>query len=87
LGVFGSVAARDSKYVDVVHEDGSTTRIDLVWVSPPIDAGFFIAEIPVKRGVIGFVARSESGEEVARKMLPKPMGLRWVPRLREQGGS
>lgn len=87
LGVFGSVAARDSTYVDVVHEDGSTTRVDLVWVSPPIDAGFFVAEVPVERGVIGFVARSEGGEEVAREMLARPMGLRWVPPLREQDGS
>jgi hypothetical protein len=75
IAVVGSVLHPDATHVDVLHKDGSTTRLDLVWVSPPIDAGFFVAEIPYKRNAVGFIARDADGNEVARKMAPGGMGM------------
>jgi hypothetical protein len=69
FAAYGSVAAPGATHVDVIHRDGSTTRTELVWVSTPIDAAFFVLEVPADRGIRGFVARDADGNELARRMV------------------
>jgi hypothetical protein len=70
FGAHGSVAAPGATHVEVIHTDGSSTRTELVWVSAPIDAAFFVLEVPADLGIKGFVARDADGKELARRMLP-----------------
>jgi hypothetical protein len=70
FAAYGSVAAPGATHVDVIHKDGSSTRTELVWVSPPIDAAFYVLEVPAERGIRGFVVRDSEGKELARRMLP-----------------
>lgn len=74
VATFGSVAVPEATHVDVIHKDRSSTRVELVWVSPPIDVAFFVLEVSAERGVIGWVARDAAGNELARRMAPKPVG-------------
>jgi hypothetical protein len=67
-------------------EDGTSTRIPLVWVTPPIDAGFFVYELPKKHWKIGtrpvaFVVEDAKGKELARDT--KAAG--YFPEMQKQG--
>jgi hypothetical protein len=44
--VMGDLRARNADVVQVEYEDGATTDIPFVYVSKPIDAGFFVYGIP-----------------------------------------
>lgn len=68
--VFGAVSARDATSLDVVQDDGRRTSTALAWVTPPIDAGLFIVEVPPGHRVSSVVARNEDGDVVARKLVP-----------------
>ncbi len=50
--VFGSVR-RDDASVRLHYADGSSSEIDYVWVTAPIDAGFFFYEVPLRNHVRG----------------------------------
>ena len=57
--------------VVALHEDGSRTALETVWVSAPIGAGFFLYDIPSEERVSGhrviaLVGLDETGNEVAR---------------------
>jgi hypothetical protein len=67
-------------------EDGSSTRIPLVWVTPPIEAGFFVYEVPKKHWKIGarpvaFVIKDAKGKELARETKTAS----YFPELQKQG--
>jgi hypothetical protein len=69
--VTGDTLLRDAASVDVQFEDGDDARVPLVWVSPPIDAGFFLYEIPIshlERGHLpsALVLQDTKGHELAR---------------------
>lgn len=73
--VSGAVTPKSVSHVELVYEDRTTTRAELVWVGEPINAGFFFLEIPGRRAETGhqlraIVARDSDGAEVARKTLP-----------------
>jgi hypothetical protein len=44
--VTGHVFVRDADRLELRFADGTRTSVPVTWVSPPIDAGFFIYEIP-----------------------------------------
>lgn len=44
--VYGAVVSDDAARLELRYEDGTATDLPLTWVSPPIDAGFYFAEIP-----------------------------------------
>jgi hypothetical protein len=75
---FGAVSADGATHVEIELEDGKSMRTDLVWVSDPINAGFYAADIAegYPRAV---VARDDDGDEIARQELPPGAGR--PPRL------
>jgi hypothetical protein len=55
----------------VQFEDGDSARVPLVWVSPPIDAGFFLYEVPQQHRRIGhwpsrLILTDDQGHQLAR---------------------
>ena len=42
----GETLIRGAATVEIRFEDGESARTPVVWVSPPIDAGFFVYEVP-----------------------------------------
>jgi hypothetical protein len=65
--VSGSTANEDAEYVEVVLDRGAPMRSELVWVSDPIDAGFFMAEVAEWGRIRAVVLRSAAGSELARR--------------------
>ena len=70
--VAGQVIAPGTRSVDVLYEDGERDTVDLFWVSAPIDAGFFLFEVPVGNRQVGqravaLVARDADGRVIARE--------------------
>jgi hypothetical protein len=67
----GSTTLDDAASVEVQFEDGSSVTIPVVWVSAPIDAGFFGYEVPAARLRVGarpklLVLRDADGNELRR---------------------
>jgi hypothetical protein len=73
--IIGQVNARWASSVEIRFEDGDVIRPQLVWVSQPIDAGFFVEHIPAEHQQPGHlisavVAVDHAGEDVASESLP-----------------
>jgi hypothetical protein len=67
----GSTTLDDAASVEVQFEDGSSVTIPVVWVSAPIDAGFFGYEVPAAHLRVGarprlLILRDASGSELRR---------------------
>jgi hypothetical protein len=67
----GDTLIRRGEAVVVHFEDGRTERVSLRWVPKPIDAGFFIYELPKDRWDVGkrpvrFTVEDARGNELAR---------------------
>jgi hypothetical protein len=73
--IVGSVVAPEVQEVVLVYQDGERARLPFVWVSPPVNAGFFAYEVPDEHRVPGHVTAALLGldrdrNEVARHCLP-----------------
>jgi hypothetical protein len=73
--IVGRVIAPEIREIELVYEDGDRGKVPFVWVSPPIDAGFYAFGIPADRQVPGrlggvLVGLDEDGNEVAHQCLP-----------------
>lgn len=55
-GVDGFAHARWADEVEIKLDDGSTTHPQIIWISPPIDAGFFYYRAPTGRAVENVLA-------------------------------
>jgi hypothetical protein len=67
----GSTTLGDAASVEVQFEDGSSVTIPVVWVSAPIDAGFFGYDVPAAHLRVGarptlLVLRDANGNELRR---------------------
>jgi hypothetical protein len=67
----GSTTLDDAASVDVRFEDGSSVTIPVVWVSAPIDAGFFGYDVPAAHLRVGarptlLILRDADGNELRR---------------------
>jgi hypothetical protein len=67
----GHVLDPEIERLELVYEDGERVEIETVWVSPPIDAGFYAFEVPRDRLRPGrrakeLVGSNSDGDEVAR---------------------
>jgi hypothetical protein len=67
----GSTTLNDAASVEVQFEDGSSASIPVVWVSAPIDAGFFGYEVPAAHLRVGarptlLILRDANGNELRR---------------------
>jgi hypothetical protein len=49
----GNIRADDSSLLEIEFQDGDKEAIPFVWVSAPIDAGFFLYELPRERWAAG----------------------------------
>jgi hypothetical protein len=49
----GNIRVASATSLQVQFEDGSTTTVPFIWVSRPIDAGFFLYELPRDRWAAG----------------------------------
>jgi hypothetical protein len=68
----GNLVASDTERLSVEFADGERAEIPVTWVSKPIDAGFFIYEVPERHRVEGrhataLVATNGDGEVLAQK--------------------
>jgi hypothetical protein len=84
--VTGDTLLHDAASVEIQFEDGDDARVPLVWVSPPIDAGFFLYELPVSHLEVGhlptaLVLQDTNGHELARDT----QMARSLRQLREHG--
>lgn len=73
--IAGSVRAEPGTALELEFEDGDVLALRVVWVSPPIEAGFFLYEVPLHRRQEGrlpfaLVLRDAAGHVVARERLP-----------------
>lgn len=67
---FGTVGAREAASVELVYKNRPSIRARVVWVSEPIDAGFFAVGVPRCPHVRGVVVRDADGRELARQRRP-----------------
>lgn len=65
--VSGSTADEQAEYVEIVVAGKPPKRADLVWVSEPLDAGFFMAEVAVWGQLRAVVLRAADGSQLARQ--------------------
>jgi hypothetical protein len=70
----GDTLIHGASTLRVDFEDGTSTRTPLVWVSPPIDAGFFVYEVPEGHWSAGhrpvaLVLEDAEGKELARNAM------------------
>jgi hypothetical protein len=73
--ISGSVNARWVVALEIRFQDGDVIKPQLVWVSQPIDAGFFVQEIPAEHRQPGHlisavVALDRDGNLIASQSLP-----------------
>jgi hypothetical protein len=69
--VAGELLAARAQTLEVEYADGATTQIPFIWVTKPIDAGFFLYAIPAahRRGAaraVAVEARDANGKVIAR---------------------
>lgn len=72
-------AASNVETLKLRFADGNETTIPIEWVSAPIDAGFYLYEVPREHWEPGhlpamLIGLGADGEEVARQPLPKDFG-------------
>ena len=72
--IAGAVLLRDASAVEVAYEDGTQEQVEFVWVSSPINAGFFLAEVPLVHEAkgkrpIAVVIQNAEGEALTRHAL------------------
>jgi hypothetical protein len=70
----GDFLDSDITRIEVEYEDGEIASVPFVWVTAPIDAGFYSLDVPTEHLAVGrraaFIrAYNESGDEVARRGL------------------
>jgi hypothetical protein len=68
----GVVRSPGTERIEVRYEDGAVADVPFVWVSPPIDAGFVLFDIPAEHEregprPVAFVALDGDGDELARQ--------------------
>jgi hypothetical protein len=80
--ITGAVISKEVDKLSVEYADGARTQISLTWVSPPIDAGFYVLDVPAEhrqRGthVSALVGTDRAGRVVARQSfrLPSPLDI------------
>jgi hypothetical protein len=67
----GSTTLKDAATVEIRFEDGASETVPVVWISEPIDAGFFGYDVPRSKWAVGhrpmlLVLRDADGHELRR---------------------
>jgi hypothetical protein len=77
----GHVRAKNIERLDVEFADGESAEVPLIWVSEPVDAGFYLYDVPESHRqketrVEALVGRDADGDVVARATF-FPYGPQW----------
>jgi hypothetical protein len=71
----GSVSDEAVQEIELLYQDGESDRLPFVWVSPPIDAGFYAYDVPERHEQPGHVAAviigRDDGNSVAHLCLTR----------------
>jgi hypothetical protein len=75
--IVGPVLADDVQEVELLYQDGERVKVPFVWVSPPVDAGFYAYDVPAEheqpgRLTVALVGLNEDGDQVAGQCLRLP---------------
>jgi hypothetical protein len=67
----GSTTLDDAATLEIVFDDGKSVTVPVVWVSEPIDAGFYGYEVPREKWAVGrrprlLILRDADGRELRR---------------------
>jgi hypothetical protein len=65
--VGGTAFADPTSRLELEYDDGEPTDLPLIWVGPPINAGFFYYNIPANRQPNALVLRDGGGHELAQE--------------------
>jgi hypothetical protein len=70
--------------IELEYADGERVELRYVWVSPPIDAGFTVFQVPAERQregrhAVALLGLDADGKQVERGRLPGPTDPRWEP--------
>ena len=84
LALEGDLTARDARRIVLVYGDGARTTIPFVYVSKPIDAGFFAFAVPRdrqagKRAPVRALLLDAAGRVTARSYVPRPRTFPHTP--------
>jgi hypothetical protein len=69
--VGGDIAVARARTLWIEYEDGSATQLPFVWISKPIDAGFFLFGVPAGHRVPGSRVRSVAVHDSAGRVLAR----------------
>lgn len=77
----GFIHAKYADAVEIRFQDGQVARPSLVWVSPPIDAGFFFYDVPKAHrtpghAIASVAALSDKGEVVTQEGVARDLEFR-----------
>lgn len=67
---YGAVGARGATHVELLYKNRAPIRAEVVWVSEPIEAGFFAVGVPTCPNARGVVVRDAEGRELVRQRFP-----------------
>jgi hypothetical protein len=67
----GSTTLDDAAVLEIAFEDGESVTVSVVWVSEPIDAGFYGYQVPREKWAVGhrprlLILRDADGRELRR---------------------
>jgi hypothetical protein len=70
----GTVRDERVQEVELLYQDGERARVPFVWVSPPIDAGFYAHDVPEEHEqsghlTVAVIGRDEDGDAVGHTCL------------------
>ena len=68
--LYGSLGVRGATHVELLYKNRAPIGAEVVWVSDPINAGFFAVGVPTCPKVRGVVARDAEGRELRRERFP-----------------
>jgi len=76
--LFGPVSEESVQQVELLYQDGERVQLPFVWVSPPINAGFYAYDVPEQheqpgRLTIAVIGRDEDSNAVALHCLTVPL--------------
>jgi hypothetical protein len=79
--VGGHLRAAETERLELEYADGDRVEIPVTWVSEPIDAGFYLFDVPDEHRrpetrAEALIARKADGEVIARMAFPRA-GARW----------